>query len=58
MEGAMKWLERLRRLMDYGPLLAALLPSLLVLLAAGVILANADGTAPVTMPLVPAHTES
>ena len=54
----MKWLERLRRLLEYGPLLAALHQTLLVLLDAGVILSNADGTAPVTMPLVPAHTES
>jgi len=38
----MKWFNRLRRLLDYGPFLAALVPTLLVLLAAGVIIASAE----------------
>jgi hypothetical protein len=58
MEGAMKWFERLCRLLEYGPFLAALVPTLLVLLAAGVIIASAEGDGPVTMPMVPVYTES
>jgi len=58
MEGAMKWWKRLRRLFEYGPLFAALVPTLLVLLAAGVILASEDGAAPVTMPTVPIYMKS
>ena len=54
----MKWFERLRRLLEYGPFIAALVPTLLVLLAAGVILVSADGASPVTMPLVPVYTKS
>lgn len=54
----MKWLERFRRLLDYGPFFAALVPTLLVLLAAGVILASADGGSPVTLPTVPAYAAS
>lgn len=54
----MKWFERLRRLLNYGPFLAALIPTLLVLLAAGVIVASAEGGGPVTMPMVPVYTES
>jgi hypothetical protein len=53
----MRWFERLRRLLEYGPFFAALVPTLLVLLAAGVILASADGAAPVTMPTVPVYME-
>jgi hypothetical protein len=54
----MKWFERLCRLLEYGPLVAALVPTLLVLLAAGVILVSADSAAPaMMMPTVPTHPQ-
>ena len=39
----MKWLRRFCEVLEYGPFLAALLPTLIVLLAAGVILAGGEG---------------
>jgi hypothetical protein len=54
----MEWFRRLCRLLEYGPFLAALLPTLLVLLAAGVILAGGEGDAGVTMPVVPIYRAS
>ena len=53
----MKWLRRFRQLLEYGPFFAALLPTLIVLLAAGVILAGGEGAAP-TMPTFPIFTAS
>jgi hypothetical protein len=58
MEGAMKWLRRFCELLEYGPFLAALLPTLIVLLAAGVILAGGEGAAPLTLPAVPIYSAS
>lgn len=54
----MKWLRRFCHLREYGPFFAALLPTLLVLLAAGVILAGGEGDAAVTMPVVPIYRAS
>ena len=54
----MKWLKRFFELLQYGPLFAALLPTLLVLLAAGVILADGRSAAPLTMPTVPIYRTS
>ena len=54
----MKWLRRFCELLEYGPFFAALLPTLIVLLAAGVILASGEGAAPMTMPTVPIYSAS
>jgi hypothetical protein len=54
----MKWFRRFCRLLEYGPFLAALLPTLLVLLAAGLILADGQGAAPLTTPAVPIYRAS
>jgi hypothetical protein len=57
-EGAMKWFRRFCELLEYGPFFAALLPTLIILLAAGVILAGGEGAAPMTMPAVPIYKAS
>jgi len=54
----MKLFRRFRGLLEYGPFLAALLPTLLVLLAAGVILADGEGAAALTTPAVPIYRAS
>lgn len=54
----MKWLRKLCELLEYGPFLAALLPTLLVLLAAGLMLADGQGNAPLTTPAVPIYRAS
>jgi hypothetical protein len=54
----MKWLKRFFELLEYGPFFAALLPTLIVLLAAGLILAGGEGAAPMTMPSVPIYRAS
>lgn len=54
----MKWLKRFCGLLEYGPFLAALLPTVIVLLAAGVILAAGEGAAPTTMPSVQIYSAS
>ena len=53
----MKWFRRFCRLVEYGPFVAALLPTLLVLLAAGVILADGQGAAALT-PAIPIYRSS
>lgn len=54
----MKWLRRLCELLEYGPFFAALLPTLLVLLAAAVILADGQDAAPLTIPAVSVYRAS
>jgi hypothetical protein len=54
----MKWFRKFCRLVEYGPIFAALLPTLLVLLAAGVILADGQGAGALTMPAVPIYSAS
>ena len=54
----MKWLRRFHHLREYGPLFAALLPTLLVLLAAGLIFADGQGAAALTAPAVPIYRAS
>lgn len=54
----MKWFRRLCALLEYGPFVAALLPTLLVLLAAALILADGQDAAPLTIPAVPVYSAS
>lgn len=54
----MKWLRKFCEALEYGPFLAALLPTLIVLLAAGLILAGGEGAEPLTMPAVPIYRAS
>ena len=54
----MKWFRRFCELLEYAPFLAALLPTLLVLLAAGLIVADGQGAAPLTTPAVPIYRAS
>jgi hypothetical protein len=54
----MKWLRRFCHLREYGPFFAALLPTLLVLLAAGLILADGQGAGALTTPAVPVYRAS
>ena len=51
----MKLLRKFGELVEYGLFLAALLPTLLILLAAGVVLAGGDSAAVLTMPTVPIY---
>jgi hypothetical protein len=54
----MKWVRRFCEVLGDGPFLAALLPTLIVLLAAGVILAGGEGAEPLTTPAVPIYRAS
>jgi hypothetical protein len=51
----MKLLRKFGELVEYGLFLAALLPTLLVLLAASVVLAGGDSAAVPTMPTIPIY---
>jgi hypothetical protein len=51
----MKWFRRFCQFLEYGPFFAALLPTLLVLLAAGLILAEGQGAAALTTPAIPIY---
>lgn len=52
----MKRFRGSRELLEYGVFFAALLPTLAVLLAAGICLAGGDGARALTMPAVPIYT--
>jgi hypothetical protein len=54
----MKRFKRFSQLFQYGSLVAALIPTLLVLLAAGVILAEGHDAAPLTTPAIPIYRAS
>ena len=54
----MKLWRRLRGLLDYGLFIAALVPTLIVLLAAGLCLADGEGAATLMMPAVPIYSAS
>jgi hypothetical protein len=52
----MKLIRKLRALMDYAPLVAALLPTLILLAAAGVCLADKEAVVALTTRAVPGDT--
>lgn len=51
----MKLFGRFRGLLEFGPLFAALHPTLLVLIAGAICLAAEDTATPLTLPAVPIH---
>jgi hypothetical protein len=54
----MKLFRRLSGLLEYGLFYAALVPTLIVLLAAGLVLAGGESAAALTMPTVPIYKAS
>jgi hypothetical protein len=57
-EGAMKLFRKLRGLLEYRLFYAALLPTLIILIAAGVVLAGGEGAAALTTPAIPIYKAS
>lgn len=54
----MKLFRKLRGLLEYRLFYAALLPTLIILIAAGVVLAGGDGAAALTTPAIPIYKAS